>query len=78
MFGVAVGSKERGCVSPPEVFIVIEGQIYNRKVSPELTAKVVTFATRRPKERLYTIQQGHGGMQAPVSRVKIESFFIPI
>jgi eukaryotic translation initiation factor 2C len=69
MFGIRVGSKERDIVFPAEVCYVISGQLYKKKVPQELTPRVVKFAMRRPKERLQTIEQGHGDqMQAPVSK----------
>jgi len=67
IFGIRVGSKEKPIVFPAEVCVVVDGQLYKKKVPQELTPKVVKFATRRPKERLQTIEQGHGDrMQAPV------------
>jgi eukaryotic translation initiation factor 2C len=66
-FGIRVGSKERDIVFPSEVCTIVEGQIYKKKVSSELTSKVVRFATRKPQERLDTITQGHGsGVPSPV------------
>jgi eukaryotic translation initiation factor 2C len=70
MFGIRVGSKERDIVFPGEVCHVMPGQIHKKKVPPELTPKVVKFATRKPQERLNTIKEGNGPeMQSPVGRV---------
>jgi eukaryotic translation initiation factor 2C len=72
MFGILVGGKEKAIVFPAEVCTIIEGQIYKKKVPPESTPEVVKFATSKPDQRLATIQQGGGGLRAPVSKDKYE------
>ena len=48
----------RAIIFPTEVYMVVEGQIYKKKVPQELTSHVVKFATSKPEDWLMTIQQG--------------------
>ncbi|EGN96067.1 hypothetical protein SERLA73DRAFT_17670, partial [Serpula lacrymans var. lacrymans S7.3] len=45
-------------IIPAELCIIIEGQIFKRKVPPELTKQVVEFSTQKPDVRLDMIKSG--------------------
>lgn len=69
MFSIHIGSKKRDIVFPAKVCYVISGQLYKKKIPQELTPRVIKFSMRWLKERLQTIEQGHGDqMQAPASK----------
>lgn len=73
MFGIRIGNKDRKDeVYPAELCRIVAGQIYKKKASPETTKSAVTFATKRPQERLTMITSGvnagGGTMRAPVSK----------
>lgn len=54
---VEVGS---GALLPLELCVVPKGQIMRKQVPPELTKNVLEFATKRPGDRLNSIQNGLG------------------
>ncbi|CAE6432983.1 unnamed protein product, partial [Rhizoctonia solani] len=52
-----------GAAYPIEVCSIIPGQLMRKQVPPELTNSVLTFSTKKPKERLNSIVAGHSVLQ---------------
>lgn len=64
-------------VIPAELCTIPPGQLYKKKLSQDQTKRMVTFATKRPQERLDFIKGGAGDSgpggthQAPVCPLKL-------
>ncbi|KAH8117266.1 Piwi-domain-containing protein [Phellopilus nigrolimitatus] len=50
-------------VIPFELCVIKEGQLFKKKTSPELMAKMLTFSKKRPNERFSAIQDGMTRLQ---------------
>lgn len=60
IFGVVLSSTRRDVV-PAQFCSVVEGQLYKKRVSPEVTASVVRASDKPPKERLRLIAAAVSG-----------------
>ena len=58
-----------GALIPLELCTVVEGQIMRKQVPPEKTRDVLSFATKKPSDRLASIARGLG-VRVPLSFVK--------
>ncbi|CCM05785.1 uncharacterized protein FIBRA_08018 [Fibroporia radiculosa] len=58
IFGVRIG---KDAVLPAEVCTVAHGQVYKKKLSPEMQSNFLKFSTQRPDARLRQIQEGISG-----------------
>lgn len=79
MLGIWTGDPENPAIFPFEVCKVEAGQFYKKKVPSNLTAAVVKFATKSPRDRLATIKDGVGrpdnenSLKAPVCHLSHRS-----
>ncbi|KAF8184911.1 Piwi domain-containing protein [Mycena galopus ATCC 62051] len=64
-------------VVPLELCAMIPGQLYKKKLPPDATASVVSFAALKPDRRLRTITSGNGGQQrSPVQDYQHSEYLV--
>ena len=56
--GVRLG---RSAIIPAEFCRIVPGQLFKKKIPPQLQAEFLKFATQRPDQRLRAIQKAVGG-----------------
>ncbi|OBZ75515.1 Protein argonaute-2 [Grifola frondosa] len=58
LFGIRIG---KSAVFPAELCTVVKGQVYRKKLSPELQSGLLQFSTQKPVDRMREIRGAVGG-----------------